>query len=170
MNRIMPPLVLALTALLLLLSSCGTEDRSGLKDPAFAVESGYFVGVHGTLRSDPEMLDTFLESAEAGRNAAINILQYTVEGDPVITHLEYCDGRYCGTVDYSLDRYSGRGIENFSYDAGALRILTEENADGTVMVRVVLGDTETAGMMELICFSEKTPEDDLSSSARSIRS
>jgi predicted small lipoprotein YifL len=123
-------MLLMLLSLLLTLTACGQNRPAPLSDhpdaedifarlkqevasipesysPEKAVENGRFVLVHGSLRSDRQLADDFVATAEAGREASLVIVQYTIEGDPIITNLYFDGSTYYGLEDHTRDAFKG---------------------------------------------------------------
>lgn len=78
-----------------------------------AVKDGCFVIVHGELKSETNIMDNFVLDSKNRKSSAITIVQYTEEGDPIITKVVYNGHSYYGVEDDTRDAFSS--LENRKY-------------------------------------------------------
>ena len=97
-----------------------------------AVDDGCFVELHGSIKSDRKIADQFLANTQSGKKASLKIVQYTTEGDLIITKVVY-DGRvYYGAEDDSRDAFGG-GYFEFEYPY--LKIFQSSNGQYVYLVK-----------------------------------
>jgi hypothetical protein len=94
--------------------------------PEQAMEDGCLVILHGKLLSDPQIAAGFIAAARAGKAASLRIVQYTVEGDPIIMQVDYQDGIYHGLLDESRDHFGRFGSEIIESDMPYLAVFDDE--------------------------------------------
>jgi hypothetical protein len=58
-----------------------------------AVNDGCLVIVHGVLKSKRDVMDDFVSNSKSGKASSINIVQYTDEGDALITKVVYSNDK-----------------------------------------------------------------------------
>ncbi|KPU43555.1 regulatory protein BlaR1 [Oxobacter pfennigii] len=76
--------------------------------PEQGEEDGMFVVVHGKVHgSTLNVWEKFLASIKNKEFADITILQYTIEGDPIFTHVIYDVAGYQVLTDSSRDKFAG---------------------------------------------------------------
>lgn len=80
-----------------------------------AVEDGCFVVVHGKVKSDLKIIDEFVSNSENGKSASITVVQYTIEGDPIITKVIYDGTNYYGIEDNTRDDYGTPQYQDFEF-------------------------------------------------------
>lgn len=78
-----------------------------------AVDDGCFVIVHGEVRSDRKIADDFISNAKKGTPGALRIVQYTVEGDPIITQVIFDGSVFHSILDASRDTF---GVDTGQYE------------------------------------------------------
>lgn len=69
-----------------------------------------YVAVHGKEISGREYVEEFMEKVQAGENAALVVVQYTIEGDPVFDYLSFCGEQteqFYRLLDMSRDHWAG---------------------------------------------------------------
>jgi len=93
--------------------------------PEKAVEDGCFVILHGKLQSDPKLADDFAAAAKAGQATSLRIVQYTIEGDPIIMHVDFRDGVFHALYDHSRDQFGGFGSDPVEYTLSHLAVFDE---------------------------------------------
>lgn len=71
-----------------------------------AVKDGCFVIVHGVLKSKISIMDAFVSNCKSGKASSITIVQYTVEGDALITKVVYSNHKYYGIDDGTRDAFA----------------------------------------------------------------
>lgn len=79
-----------------------------------AVAGGCFVIANGKIKSNAKIAEDFFADSRNGKKTSIKIVQYTTEGDPIITKAMYNGSVYYGAEDDSRDAYSG-GYFEFEY-------------------------------------------------------
>ena len=84
-----------------------------------------FVLVHGTAEKGLNLWNTFLETVDAGKAAQVDVVRFTVEGDPIIETVHYDGEVFYLCVDNSRDAYRGSGDKYF--EAQYSQLVKEEN-------------------------------------------
>lgn len=79
------------------------------------IKEGDFIVIHGKLNSDIKILNKFVEESSKGNPSEITIVQYTVEGDPIITQLVYDGESYYGVIDSTRDKFGSNEYYTFEY-------------------------------------------------------
>lgn len=79
-----------------------------------------FVLVHGTVEKGQDLWNSFLEAAETGKAAQIDVIRFTVEGDPIIETVHYDGEVFYLCVDNSRDAYRGKGDKYFEAEYSQL--------------------------------------------------
>lgn len=91
-----------------------------------------YVCAHGSVVSGQKVWDAFYESVEAGENAQVEIMEYTVEGDPIITSINYENDRFYIVVDSSRDTFGGdEKYTSYVYDYW--KVIDEPQEDEVVL-------------------------------------
>ena len=91
-----------------------------------------YVCAHGSVVSGQNVWDVFYESVEADENAQVEIMEYTVEGDPIITSINYENDRFYIVVDSSRDTFGGdEKYTSYVYDYW--KVIDEPQEDGVVL-------------------------------------
>lgn len=118
----------------------GTEGRGIPEEyqPEEAVADGHVVIVHGTMLSDPAILRGFIEETGKGMKKDVTVVQYTVEGDPILTRVSYDGMIYHGVEDNTRDRFGEQGYREFEF-----RYLKVFEDKGERMVLLVDDETLT---------------------------
>jgi hypothetical protein len=106
--------------------------------PEEAVVAGHVVIVHGTMLSEPAILSGFIEGTGKGEKKDLTIVQYTVEGDPIVTSVSYDGTVYRGIEDTTRDRFGPQEQRAFEF-----RYLKDFRDKGRRMVILVDDDTLT---------------------------
>ena len=89
-----------------------------------------YVCAHGSVVSGQKVWDAFYGSVEAGENAQVDIMEYTVEGDPIITSINYENDRFYIVVDSSRDAFGGDvKYTSYAYDCWKIQEEPMENGD-----------------------------------------
>jgi hypothetical protein len=104
-------------------------------ESAKAVADGCFVILHGRLLSDPKMADNFTAAARAGKAASLRIVQYTIEGDPIITQVDFLDGIFHGLLDESRDNFGRFGSEIVEYEMPYLAVFDDGERQVAYLVK-----------------------------------
>jgi len=84
-----------------------------------------FVLVHGTAEKGQNLWNAFLESVDVGKAAQVDVIRFTVEGDPIIETVHYDGEIFYLCVDNSRDAYRGSGDKYF--EAKYSQLIKEEN-------------------------------------------
>lgn len=79
------------------------------------IKEGHFIVIHGKLNSDINIMNKFVDESGKGNSSEITIVQYTVEGDPIITQLAYDGESYYGVIDSTRDKFGSNEYYNFEY-------------------------------------------------------
>jgi len=100
-----------------------------------------FVILHGEVRSGQHLWEDFLDQVEDGQTAQIDIVNFTVEGDPIIETIHYDGSSFHICVDNSRDAYAGR--DNMYYEAEYKFLQhSEKTIEGGRVIEYVLTDSE----------------------------
>jgi hypothetical protein len=106
-----------------------------------AVASGGFVMVHGVVKEDSKKVwDTFYSNVKNKNDAAILILQYTIEGDPILNYVSFANDSFYSVTDISRDAWGGP-VPYYSGSYKFLCIFEEEEQITTVMLCNIDYDT-----------------------------
>jgi len=81
--------------------------------------SDYMV-VHGKVVKGQAKWDEFYTNTINGKDSAIVIIQYTVEGDPLLIYLSFLDGEFYYVMDFGRDKFKGEGQD---YNSGVYKYL-----------------------------------------------
>ncbi|MEG1548427.1 MAG: M56 family metallopeptidase [Clostridia bacterium] len=80
--------------------------------PEQGEEDGLFVTVHGKVKGDTKrIIDTFLAHVEKKEPSQIIIMQHTVEGDPIFTHIVHDGSVFQVVEDASRDKLGGESTK-----------------------------------------------------------
>jgi hypothetical protein len=79
--------------------------------PPDSEAEGVYVNVQGAEIYNQAAVDIFYENALAGIPAFMRVINYTVEGDPIISDYEYNGKVFTVTTDSSRDKFGGSGNE-----------------------------------------------------------
>lgn len=101
-----------------------------------------FVLVHGTAEKGQNLWNAFLEAVDAGKAAQIDVVRFTVEGDPIIETVHYDGEIFYLCVDNSRDAYRGNGDKYF--EAKYSQLVKDETAldGGGRSIEYILTDGE----------------------------
>ena len=72
-----------------------------------AATDGVYVNIHGAEKCNQALVDTFYMDALSGFSAFMRTMEYTVEGDPIITDYQYDGMIFSVTTDISRDKFKG---------------------------------------------------------------
>lgn len=92
-----------------------------------AVKDGCFVIIHGKLLSDPQIAEDFKQKTKAGTIARLRIAQSTIEGDLIITQVDFADGVYHAITDSSRDHFRGTSPAYHTYAFPYLKTFTNDH-------------------------------------------
>ncbi len=110
-------LILILAVILALSFGCGNASNALPKEypSELAIENGDYVNVHGAIYNE-DVLTAFLAKADRGEDATIRIVNYTVEGDPIIKEASYTkEGGFTVTIDNTRDHFGEPRIKTNTY-------------------------------------------------------
>lgn len=99
------------------------------------LQTDAFVVAHGTIKSGMSQWEAFLQSVEQGDTAYVDVVQFTEEGDAIITAVVFLGDWYYVLTDYTRDAWGNQDIVDYEY-----RYLYLDTKDGRT--RVVLTDLE----------------------------
>lgn len=57
----------------------------------------------------------FIQKAEAGKNASLRMVGYTIEGDPIFNHIDFIDQYFHVIYDGSRDKFGSFGVIEYSF-------------------------------------------------------
>jgi len=81
-----------------------------------AVADSVFVNIHGSRIYNQVMVDQFYADVYSGGGAAfLRVMQYTIEGDAIITDYQYDGATFTITHDNTRDRFGTREITTYAY-------------------------------------------------------
>jgi beta-lactamase regulating signal transducer with metallopeptidase domain len=72
-----------------------------------AIAAGVYVNIHGSEIYNQELGDVFYADVSAGSAAFMRVMQYTIEGDVIITDYQYDGDIFTVTLDSSRDKFMG---------------------------------------------------------------
>lgn len=79
-----------------------------------ALQDGCYL--FGTIKDYPNQVAIdFIQKTAAGKNASLRMVGITVEGDPIITQIDFVDLTFHVLYDTSRDNFGNYGIQEFSY-------------------------------------------------------
>ncbi|MDR1432271.1 MAG: DUF4362 domain-containing protein [Propionibacteriaceae bacterium] len=81
-----------------------------------------YISVHGERLYNKAIVDDFYREALAGKPAFMRMIQYTVEGDPIVTDYYYDGEIFTVTEDSSRDNFSD-GISNKNFHVSTYKYL-----------------------------------------------
>ncbi|MDR0434776.1 MAG: DUF4362 domain-containing protein [Gracilibacteraceae bacterium] len=79
-----------------------------------AIKDGVYV-IHGAEIHNQRRVDAFYADALAGRAAFMRVMQYTIEGDPIITDYRYDGETYTVVYDSTRDKFGSGDISTLTY-------------------------------------------------------
>lgn len=122
-------IVFATFVFVLVVSGCSNSGvtQQEQSEKSKIVQGNIVLGLSGEV-SGMKDLDTFLEAVNNGKQANLQIKQYTDEGDPILQTMEYSNAIIWYTFDNSQDKFAGtnRGIKTSEYD----KVIKEEDKEG----------------------------------------
>ena len=104
-----------------------------------------YVIVHGEERSGSIYWEAFDKAVKSGIPARIDIIRFTVEGDPIIDYISYDGTDFYVVNDFSRDAFAGVGNDepytemNFPY----LKVFEGTNENGDQYRQILLTDTDS---------------------------
>ncbi len=125
------------------------EERLAQYPEAFEeiCETEAFVVVHGRVEKGLDKWEAFLEAIGAGEPASIDIVQFTVEGAPIITALSHDTKKYFIVVDATRDSWGQNSVWHEEYDC--LNISEAQDGSVEVILGDVVGVEAETGVLEL---------------------
>ena len=118
----------------------GAEDEESIKEllSSMSIEdaaaNGCFVMVHGVVKDDSKKAwDTFCANVKREKETAIIIVQYTIEGDPILNYVSFVNGSFFSVTDISRDSWGGP-VPYYSGSYKFLNVLEEEGQIKTVIL------------------------------------
>ena len=102
------------------------------------MDADAFVVVHGQVNSGLDVWENFLEDSQSGIPACMDLIEFTVEGDAIITAIVYDGETYHMVMDCTRDAWGKTGIVEYEY-----KYLYTDTKDGRSVV--VLSDLKLEG-------------------------
>lgn len=97
-------------------------------------EAKCYVVLHGREYSGREYLDSFMGNVQTEAPDELVIVQYTVEGDPILIYLDYdAENVYC-VEDASRDAWAGNGEKYFEKDYDSVWLTGEADTEGNFYI------------------------------------
>ncbi|WP_312371667.1 DUF4362 domain-containing protein [Lachnoclostridium sp.] len=81
-----------------------------------AIRDGVYINVHGVEIYNQQVVDDFYKSVHAGSAAFMRTIDYTDEGDPIITDYQYDGSLFTVTTDTTRDRFGLPDIYTKTYN------------------------------------------------------
>ncbi|MDL2261222.1 DUF4362 domain-containing protein [Methanimicrococcus sp. OttesenSCG-928-J09] len=129
----------------------GAEDKESIQQllssypknmmPEEAVTAGFFVILHGVVNEESKTAwDMFNANITQGKDATVIILQYTIEGDPILNYVSFVNGSFYSVTDTSRDQWGGPN----HYHDGSYQFLKqfEQSIEQTKLITVILSDID----------------------------
>ena len=121
----------------------GAEDHESIREflstypISDASGNGCFVIVHGVVEGDSKKAwDTFYSNVKNEHDAAILIVLYTIEGDPILNYVSFTNGSFYSVTDISRDEWGGPE----PYYSGSYKFLNRFKSIG--LTTVILSDVD----------------------------
>lgn len=95
-------------------------------NPEDAIKDGAFVVVHGQVKSSQDIINKFISDSQNGKQSSITVVQYTIEGDPIITKVIYNGDKYYGIEDTYRDGFGDKRYNEFQFKY--LKVFDEDNS------------------------------------------
>ena len=106
-----------------------------------AAANGGFVMVHGVVEGDSKKAwNNFYANVNQGNDAAIVIVQYTTEGDPILNYVSFMNDSFYFVMDISRDAWGGP-VPYYSGSHKFLKVFEEEGQITAVMLCSIDYDT-----------------------------
>ncbi|MCM1542983.1 MAG: DUF4362 domain-containing protein, partial [Blautia sp.] len=93
-------------------------------------EAECYVVLHGQEYSGREYLDSFMGNVQAEVPGELVIAQFTVEGDPILTYLNYNAENVYRVEDVSRDAWAGNGEKYFEKEYDSVWLSGEADTEG----------------------------------------
>ena len=107
-------LSLAVVIILFLVYVFGPSGLPRVYTLDMALKNRDYVSLHGTV-CHADVFDAFFHSVQNGADAGVRIVDFTVEGDPIITSVAYKDARLTITRDTTRDRFGAPTVTRTEY-------------------------------------------------------
>lgn len=118
-------LSLAVVVILLFLYAFSASGLPRVYTLDMALKNKDYVSLYGTVYN-ASTFDAFFHSVQHGMDARVRIVEFTVEGDPIITSVAYKEGRLTVTRDTTRDRFGAPTVTRTDYQ----NLLLYRAADG----------------------------------------
>ncbi len=118
-------LSLAVVIILFLVYVFGPSGLPRVYTLDMALKNRDYVSLHGTVYH-ADVFDAFFHSVQNGADAGVRIVDFTVEGDPIITSVAYQNGLLTVTRDTTRDRFGRPSVIRTDYQ----NLLFYRAADG----------------------------------------
>lgn len=92
------------------------------------IEDRYYIVMNSNTVYHKEELDKFIENVENNMPDKIRIVQYTIEGQPILTDLEYIDNQFILKVDRRWDGYASEEDKKITvneYDSSKYKLVKD---------------------------------------------
>lgn len=99
-----------------------------------------FVVAHGKVKNGLNAWEGFLEKVQSGKSARVDLIEFTVEGDAIITAIVYDGELYHVVMDCTRDAWGKTGIVKYEYKY--LYMDTQEERTEVVLSDLELKDEE----------------------------
>lgn len=109
------------------------------------LETDAFVVVHGTVESGMDKWEAFLNRTQEGKPAYVELVQFTEEGDAIITAIQYTGDYYHVLQDHTRDAWGKTGVIEYVYDYLYLDI--QDGRTGVVLTDLELEEEEISEAM-----------------------
>lgn len=109
------------------------------------LETDAFVVVHGTVKSGMDKWNAFLDSIKEGRPSYVELVEFTVEGDAIITAIQYTGDYYHMLADHTRDTWGNADMVEHEY--GYLYLDIQDGRTGVVLSDRDLGEDEISKAM-----------------------
>ena len=97
--------------LLLIFTSCSNQKES--YHNSINKKDTITFSLNGNLNT--ERLRNFIDNVAANKSDKVNIVHFTIEGDPIITQLNYNGKNIVIATDYSKDKFGGQDKDKILY-------------------------------------------------------
>jgi len=109
------------------------------------LETDAFVVVHGTVKSGMDKWNSFIDNVKEGKTAYVELVQFTDEGDAIITAIQYTGDYYHVLQDHTRDAWGKTGVIEYVYDYLYLDI--QDGRTGVVLTDLELEEEEISEAM-----------------------
>lgn len=97
---------------MLIFTACSNQE--GSYDSSISKKDTITFSLNGNLNN--ERLQNFIDNVDASKNDKVNIVNYTTEGDPIITQLNYNCRDIVIAIDSSKDKFGGQDKNKILYN------------------------------------------------------